>query len=122
MRNPATILIVDDESELVDLFAFEIEHAGFKVLKATNGLMAYRLAEETVVDVIVTDLRMAGGTGYELIRLVRERLSYNPKIIVVSGMGDDIQSQIQDLGIFDVLSKPLNFKMLTERIVSAIAH
>lgn len=93
----ATVLVVDDQEILTRLMRRTLESAGFRVLAANNGADALTLcrAAEPPVDLLVTDYRMPGMTGFEL---ACECCSLNCKLSVlyVSGSmpGDDLLADL----------------------------
>lgn len=100
-----TVLIAEDESELRDLLASELRDNNIKVVEATNGLDAIKLLEEFNVDLVVTDLRMAGGDGLELLAAIRAKPKRIPAILM-SGFADCTLSQAQSFGATELLHKP----------------
>jgi two-component system alkaline phosphatase synthesis response regulator PhoP len=54
-----TVLLVDDEEDIIELLSYNFRKHGFHVLTADNGLQGYRMATEHVPDIIVSDLWMA---------------------------------------------------------------
>jgi two-component system cell cycle sensor histidine kinase/response regulator CckA len=81
-----TILVVEDEPAVRQLVAAALERAGYRVFEAGDGERALSLfeANETTIDLLVTDLRMPQMDGTELVRLLRARAP-NLKVICVSG-------------------------------------
>ena len=66
---PRTVMVVEDEEGVRDLVAEVLEGSGFRVIQASNGREAIRLAEqEAVIDLVVTDVVMPGMSGFELSR------------------------------------------------------
>jgi CheY-like chemotaxis protein len=79
-----TILLVDDESELREVVVAILEEPGHAVLAASDGYEALRVLVERPVDLLITDLKMPGISGFELARqakLMRPRLH----VIYISG-------------------------------------
>ena len=69
---PATVLVVDDERDLVDLVRYHLEKEGLKCLEARDGETALQLAKERVPDLIVLDLMLPGVDGLEVCRKLRK--------------------------------------------------
>jgi two-component system alkaline phosphatase synthesis response regulator PhoP len=80
----ATILIVDDESDILFLLRMTLETAGYSVLEAENGAVAIEQMTQTRPDLIITDLMMPVMDGRELIGRIRSSpdLSTLPIILV----------------------------------------
>lgn len=116
---PITILVVDDEIELKRLierrFSDRIQAGEFEFIFALNGQTALKtLQSQTAVDVVLTDLNMPDMDGLALLSAIPE---INPtlKAVVVSAYGDmaNIRAAM-NLGAFDFLTKPIDFRDLTQ--------
>lgn len=73
-RSPETILVVDDDEEVLKVVVAILKRANFVVLSATNGLAAIKLAEETdsVIDLLLSDVDMAEMSGPDLGELLKK--------------------------------------------------
>ena len=107
--NEATILVVDDEPDLLEIFEHWLKDAGCKnILSAANGEQALALARATAsIDLLVTDIHMPVMDGISLVRHVAELASVIPSVIFVSGFGDIGAREMYDLGVEAFLSKPI---------------
>lgn len=121
------ILIVDDEPRFRFTLALILKHHGFQVLEADNGVEALRLLEEKSrhaqrIDLMVTDIKMPGMDGLELIKVVKQ--SGNPlRILVMTGYGDrEALSRLQEMGVCDVIHKPFDGEQLVAAIRPALAE
>jgi two-component system cell cycle sensor histidine kinase/response regulator CckA len=108
-----TILLVEDEPAVRQLFAQALTRAGYRVYEARNGQEAMKLFEQHAdgIDLLLTDLRMPYMGGAELAQLLRQRRR-TLKLICVSGYptpGDD------DLAA-DFLSKPFSREDLLSKV------
>ena len=82
------VLIADDEKDIVDLIAYLIRELDVEIVgQATDGLAAYRLIIEQEPDVVISDIRMPGMTGLELIEKVKQTME-KTEFIVISGYRD----------------------------------
>ncbi len=80
------IVVADEDPELLDLMVRTLRDAGYCVFQAYNGRAAYDLALQLkTVDLLITNTRMPGLQGPELIRYVRERLPALPILYVRNG-------------------------------------
>lgn len=104
----ATLLIVDDEDTLLEIFQRWFEREGCRVLTAANGRDALDLAAANVVDLVISDIRMPVLDGLELVRRLAERDGYLPKIIFISGFGDVGDREIFGIGVEAMLHKPVD--------------
>ena len=80
-----TILVVDDEVGLREILREEMEGAGFGVLEAENGTKAFEIASNNPVDLVITDIRMGGGNGIELLDRLKTLDAVKPVILMVTG-------------------------------------
>ncbi len=111
-----TILLVEDEPQLMLIAKTLLNELGFSVFEATNGKEAVELYRKNAecITLVVTDIGMPVMDGYELIR---ELKIINPDlpIIISSGFGDmDVTSQIAEGKVAGYLSKPYSFNRLRE--------
>jgi response regulator RpfG family c-di-GMP phosphodiesterase len=120
--NTKTILIVDDE--LVNLRMLErLLSSRYSVLTATNGLAALEILKRDDVSVLISDQRMPGMTGIELLR---ESRNINPDLVclLVTASTDNETSieAINDAGALRVIHKPWNAKIVLQFIHEALAQ
>jgi CheY-like chemotaxis protein len=120
------ILIVDDEPDLLDILADELEVLGKStIVKASDGLDAYRKARNQPFDLICTDYKMPRLTGGALIRALREA-KFNSKtpVIVISGYPDEARLEIERDGHMSnviIVSKPYKPDELIELCRKSLA-
>ncbi len=119
---PNTILLVDDEDTLRQNLAQVLSEEGFDVIACADGREALRALKTNPVDVLITDLRMPGIPGMELIDQVMKRW---PDIItmVITAFGD-VESAVEVMkkGARDYICKPLNFDELIFKVKRLIAE
>ena len=109
-----TILLVEDEEELRELLATELRDSSLNVLEASNGRQATELMLGSAVDLVITDLRMPGGDGFELLKFVREKNGANTKTILMSGFADCTAEHAKSLGADELLHKPFSLTQFTK--------
>ncbi|QAY65280.1 response regulator transcription factor [Paenibacillus protaetiae] len=119
------LLIVDDQSVLVDDLADMLpwEEAGIDVVhKAHSGKEAIELMNEHTIDVVITDIRMPGMTGLELIQEIKRNWKYT-KCILLSGYSDfEYTKQALQLRSSDYLLKPASDEELLTAVRRAIVE
>ena len=95
MDDGALVLVVDDEPDLRDLIALNIQSAGHRVRKAVDGASAVRAAHDETPNVIVLDVMMPGVDGFEMLRQLKAdpRLTAVP-VVMVTAL-DDPESRIR---------------------------
>jgi two-component system response regulator FlrC len=103
----ARILVVDDEEGLREFLSDTLEAAGHTVERAIDGEMAYRILGSRAFHVLVTDLKMPGIDGMELVRRTR-REQPEMEVVVLTAHGSVAGAvEAMKLGAFDYLEKPI---------------
>ncbi|CAI6050058.1 Transcriptional regulatory protein WalR [Paenibacillus sp. JJ-100] len=102
-----TILIVDDEEEIVELLRIFLEKENYAVREAGNGEDAWVLLQREHIDLALIDIMMPGMDGYQLISRIREKLRL-PVIIVSAKTGDVDKVTGLGLGADDFIAKPFS--------------
>jgi two-component system alkaline phosphatase synthesis response regulator PhoP len=117
-----TILIVDDESDLLDLIEYNLEKAGYNVLKAENGQTALKLARKHLPDLILLDVMMPRMDGIEVIRELKEDAQLRNKPVIFLTARSDEKTELEglELGADDYLSKPISTAKLLSRIKTVL--
>lgn len=115
-----TILTIDDEENIRNGLADYFELEGYNVKTASNGKEGLDLISKGGIDLVITDLRMDGISGEEVVRQVTVKTPGIP-IIVLTGHGsiDDATSAIK-AGAFDFLTKPLELDHLNIVVKNAL--
>lgn len=118
--NRPLILLVDDDDDLRDALALAIELAGFAVCSVANGVSALEALERGSVTAVVTDIRMPGLDGRQLLQRI---LAIDAKlpVILMTGHGD-IEQAVAALrqGAYDFLAKPFASEHLMESLRRAV--
>ena len=116
------ILVVDDEPNYLVVLSELLKEEGFEVLTAQRGEEGLRIVEETDLDLVITDMRMPGMDGVELLRAVK---SYNTNlpVIMITAFGEVEKAVIaMKAGAYNYLVKPFNNEELLVNIRKAIEH
>jgi DNA-binding response OmpR family regulator len=120
MGSLGSLLLIDDEPELLDLLRDCFEAQGYSVKSALNGRDALVLASLTRPDAVLLDIRMPGMPGPDVLAALRE---LDPTIAVVMVSGTDDESLARDLlkaGAFDYVRKPFVLDTLGEIVWLAV--
>ena len=122
--NKMKVLICDDDAMTVRALEFQLKREGFEILKANNGKEGQMiLAENSDIDVLVTDLYMPLKNGMELITYVRESLHNKIPIIVLSKANiEENISHALELGADGYLVKPFKIEELINKIKLLMNH
>jgi two-component system alkaline phosphatase synthesis response regulator PhoP len=114
-----TILVVDDEPQIVQLVRDYLEHGGFKVLVAADGSSALRLVATLHPDLVVLDLGLPGMDGLDVTRSLRRNGAL--PIIMLTARADESDKLVGlELGADDYLTKPFSPKELVARVRSVL--
>lgn len=112
-----TILLVDDETSVIEVLADFLTECGYSVHTASNGVEALeRLDTLGEVDLIVSDIRMPKMDGIEFLRLARLRFPETPMIMMTAHGDEAVAVDVFHDGAFDYIRKPVGLEALTERI------
>ena len=111
-----TILVVEDNADMRELFCTVLTDSGYRCLSASDGLEALDMMEREYVDLIVADIMMPGMDGYALTKAVREYNRDIPILMVTAkDQFDDLQRGFRS-GADDYMVKPINVKELVLRV------
>jgi len=112
------VLVVDDEKDIVDLIAYNLEKEGFATLRAYDGEAALDLAKAKKPDLIILDLMLPGVRGLDVCRFIRK----NPDtetlpIIMLTARSDQTDKLLGlEIGADDYITKPFNVRELIARV------
>ena len=111
-----TILVIEDEDSLLQLYRIVLEKEGFKVLTVHNGQEAWDLIENEHVDLVITDILMPVMDGYEFTELLRRSNPGMPVLMITAK--DDFPSKNKgfSLGTDDYMTKPVNLDEMVLRV------
>jgi DNA-binding NtrC family response regulator len=116
----ATVLVADDEKHQRDSLQLILEDEGYKVTVAADGREALARAAETHPEVVLTDLKMPGLSGMDVVRALQEGM-LPPKVILVTAHGSvERAREAHKLGAFDYMSKPVVADELLFRVERAL--
>ena len=112
------ILIVDDESHIVEAIRYNLEKAGFRVLTAADGQRALELAQRELPDLITLDVMLPEMDGWEVCRALRQetRTKRIPVLMLTVKKEETDKVVGLELGADDYLTKPFSPKELVARI------
>jgi len=113
------ILVIEDEVDIADLIMFNLQRAGYEVLKAHDGIAGTNMAMEQRPDLIVLDLMLPGRDGYSVFREIRRdtRTTRIPVIMLTARAQTEDRIQGLEAGADDYLTKPFSPKELVLRVM-----
>ena len=112
MDDTLSILVVDDFSFYVDTLAAILDVNGFIVHKAYSGATALEIVRKHPVDILLTDVRMPGMDGVELVQKTKKICPTVTAIFMTTYSEDELIRQGKAEGVTAILDKPLDIEML----------
>lgn len=114
----STILVVDDEADIVELVAFNLKQEGFEVITAANGWEAVQKARSDLPDLILLDLMLPELDGYAVCEMLRVMPSTASIPVIMLTAWSNEQSRILglELGADDYVTKPFSPRELMLRV------
>jgi DNA-binding NtrC family response regulator len=107
-----TILLVDDEADIREVLNISLSDIGYEVLTAENGANALNIFKNTDIPVVITDIKMPGIDGIELLRKIK-REKPDTEVIMLTGHGDlDLAIKSLKYEATDFITKPIDDEAL----------
>lgn len=111
----ASILVIDDDSTVLQLQKRLLEEAGYDVILAADGVYGMKLFDEQKPDLVLLDIKMSGPNGYQVLESIRQQS--NVPVIMVTGIRQaDTVTKTLNLGADDFIMKPFKPSELLARI------
>ncbi len=112
------ILIADDEKDIVELIAFNLEQEGFSAIKAFDGEKAWESIQKDKPDLVILDLMMPGISGMDVCRMIRKSAATAALPVIMLTAKSDAMDKILGLevGADDYITKPFHVRELIARI------
>ncbi len=120
MATKPTILLVDDDPDLLRLLSIRLTAAGYAVVVAESGERAMAVLSTCRPQLVVSDLRMGGMDGMALLEAIHEASTGLPVIILTAHGSIPDAVAATRLGVFSFLTKPFDSKVLLEQIQRAL--
>jgi two-component system, OmpR family, phosphate regulon response regulator PhoB len=117
-NDPCTILVADDDPDILELVGFRLEQAGHVSIRARDGAEALELAHSHGPALCVLDVLMPKLSGFEVLRAMREDdlLSSTPVIMLTASVQDRDVARGFEVGADDYMRKPFNPRELQARV------
>ena len=113
-----TILVIEDEQDLAELVAFNLENEGYLPIIALDGTSGLKQAQTTVPDLLLLDLMLPGISGIDICKVLKgdEKTAAIP-IIMLTARGEEIDRVVGfEVGADDYMAKPYNMRELLLRV------
>ena len=109
------ILVVEDETTLLETLTYNLEREGYEVVAVNNGIDALEKARQFKPDILVLDIMLPGIDGFDITRILRQEM--NVPILMLTARDDEIDRVLGlELGADDYLTKPFSMRELKARI------
>jgi DNA-binding response OmpR family regulator len=116
MSAQKTILIVDDDRELVDGLRSLLERQGYKVITAGDGVQGKNTIYNSKPDLVILDMMMHRMGGYPVLEHFKDKADAPPFIMITANEGSRHKAYAEFLGVVDYIRKPF----ATERLLEAV--
>ncbi len=112
------ILVVDDETYIVELVKFNLEKEGFRVVVAYDGLSALEMVKKEVPDLIILDIMLPNMDGFEVCRVLKQNPDYNTiPIIMLTAKAEEFDTVLGlEMGADDYIKKPFSPREMVARV------
>lgn len=120
MPTEKTVLVVEDEANIVDILTFNLEREGYRVLSAYDGQAGLETAQREKPDLILLDLMLPRLNGFQVCRTLRESGDTVPILMLTAREEESDKVKGLELGADDYITKPFSIRELMARVKSNI--
>ncbi len=120
MADQKTILVVDDDRELVDALRSMLERQGYRVIQAHDGHQAKQAVYNQRPDLMILDMMMPRMGGYPVLEHFKDKTDAPPIIMVTANEGSRHKVYAEYLGVIDYIRKPFAMERLLETVNKAL--
>jgi DNA-binding response OmpR family regulator len=117
-----TVLLIDDDREIAATIQSVLQHAGYRVQLANNGVDGQRLIDALKPDLVITDMMMPRMGGFPVLEYLKTLdPDVRPKVIMITANeGGRHKAYAEMLGVVDYLRKPFAMEMLLDSVKRAL--
>lgn len=116
------VMVVDDEATVRDSWNRYLTQSGFEVVTAEDGNSAVSELSKKPVDVVISDLRMPGIDGLQLLEWVHDKKPDTPFILLTGYGNEEVERKAKDLGAYGYLNKPISPEALSLMLTGALVQ
>ncbi len=119
-----TVLVAEDERNLVEALSFLMRRAGFDVSVARDGPTTVDMARTMRPDLILLDVMLPGFDGFEVVSAIkRDNPERQPRIVMLTARGHEKdRRKALELGVDDYVTKPFSNRDVVERVRALLAN
>jgi DNA-binding NtrC family response regulator len=119
MKNRTEVLVLDDEAIVCERLKEHLESKGFQVETFTESQQAIDRLMKKTFDVVVTDLKMEGPSGLDVLRLVRDQ-GHGTQVIMITGYASAEAARAADYtGVYEFILKPFQLEEMAKLVKKA---
>ena len=117
MASGKTILLIDDDADIVHAMRVVLEGQGYRVVSAADGNAGLAMAEQESPDLVIVDMMMPKKSGFLVVEKLKSRKDASPPIIMITANeGGRHRAYAEMLGVDDYLRKPFAMDKLLESV------
>jgi DNA-binding response OmpR family regulator len=116
MPQPKTVLIVDDDPDIITAIRGTLEAEGHRVICAANGHQGQLIAEQQHPDLIILDMMMPRRGGFPVLESFSRKKDAPPIIMITANEGGRHKAYAEMLGVVDYIRKPFGMERLMEAV------
>ncbi len=115
-------MIVYYDHDLRGILSSELEYLGAKVYQAENVKVAKLIIDQHHIDLVISDIRMPGETGIDLLSYIKSKSNDGPPVILITGFADITNQSAMEKGAAALLSKPFLLEDLFQMANNLTIH
>ena len=115
-----TILVVDDEVDVLEMIEVGLQSAGYHVLLADSGERAIDIFKDQRADLVICDIRMPGMDGITTVTRLREHDPGLPVVMITGFLTPETIEQCEQLGDVNLVGKPFVFRELSKAVKAGL--
>jgi len=118
-----SILVAEDERNLVEALSFLMRRAGYEVAVARDGPQAVEMTRQIRPDLVLLDIMLPGFDGFEVVAAIkRDAAPHRPRIIMLTAKGHERdRRRAEELGVDDYVTKPFSNRDVVARVQALLA-
>lgn len=114
------ILLVDDEPIILETYSSLLSEKGFSVITARSGREALETFSRHSFDLVITDLAMSDGDGFQLLEDIKEKSPHTPVIVFTGKIYKAVKEFVALLGAHELLEKSCSTELFISRIKESL--
>ncbi len=115
-----SVLIADDDIDLLQLVKMQLQRAGFNVRLSLNGNGITKMATDEHPDVILLDISMDGISGDDICRKLKSDGATSTIPVIMFSANDNIEQIVNSCGANDFIRKPFNLQTIKDKIMHVV--